>query len=145
MWEQVWERVVCHLRVTSCDITTHLRAAAALRPGETVETQERGAGRHLPGRVAEERAGALTTAREWSHRDTVWTGGLRPDSGEVGAACVWRSPSGWLGYRFHLGMNNEVFGAEFFAIYQALRDVDRRRGSGHLYTAFVDSTAVSTG
>ena len=50
--------------------------------------------------------------------------------------------AGWTGRRFHLGTNKEVFGAETFAIYQALRIVDQRQESGHGYTVFVDSTAA---
>ena len=38
--------------------------------------------------------------------------------------------------------NKEVFDAEVFAIYQALRVLDRRQESGHRYTVFVDSTAA---
>ena len=63
----------------------------------------------------------------------------RINSGEVGAACVWQSPSGWTGRRFHVGTKKEVFDAKTFAIYQAL---DRRRESGHRYAVFVDLTAA---
>ena len=38
--------------------------------------------------------------------------------------------------------NKEVFDAEVFAIYQALRIIDRRHESGRRYTLFVDSTAA---
>ena len=58
------------------------------------------------------------------------------------AACVWQSPSGWTGRRFHFGTNKEVFDAETFAIYQALHVLDRRQESGHRYAVFVGSTAV---
>ena len=104
-------------------LTTRLRVAVALRRGETVELQEWSASRRFPGRiVAEERAGALVTANEWRRRDTIWPDGSRLGSGEVGAACVWQSSSGWTGRRIHLGTNQEVFDAEVFAIYQALRE-----------------------
>ena len=59
-----------------------------------------------------------------------------------GAACVWQSPSGWTGRRFHLGTEKEVFDAGTFVIYQALRVVYQRQESGHRYTVFVDSTAA---
>ena len=39
----------------------------------------------------------------------------------VGAVCVWQSPGGWAGHRYHLGGNNEIVDAEVFAIYQTLR------------------------
>ena len=72
-------------------LTTRLRAAAALRRGETVEPQEWSASRRFPGRIViEERAGALATANEWRRRDTIWTDGSRLSSGEVGAARVWQ-------------------------------------------------------
>ena len=58
------------------------------------------------------------------------------------AACVWQSPSGWTRRRFHLGTNKEVFNAETFTIYQALRVLDRRQKSGHRYTVSVDSTVA---
>ena len=35
-----------------------------------------------------------------------------------------------------------MFYAETFAIYQALRVLDRRQESGHRYTVFVDTTAA---
>ena len=61
----------------------------------------------------------------------------------MGAACVWQSPSGdWTGRRYHLGTNKEVFDAEVFAIYQALRVIGQRQESGHRYTLFVDSTSA---
>ena len=102
-----------------------------------------GAPADLPDRiVVEERAGALATTGEWRRRSTTWTDGLRPDSGVVGAACTWKSPGGWTGRRFHLGINKEIFDAEAFAIYQALQVLDRLQESGHRYTVFVDCTAV---
>ena len=36
----------------------------------------------------------------------------RPDNGRVEVACIWRTPGGWTGRRFHLGTKKEVFGAE---------------------------------
>ena len=86
--------------------------------------------------------GALQTAGEWRQRDTLWTDGSRIEGGQVGAACVWQSPGGLSGCHFYLGTNKEVFDAETFAIYQALRVVDRRQESGHCYTIFVHSTAA---
>ena len=95
-----------------------MRAVATLHRGGTLEVQEWSTNRRCPGRiVVEERTEALVTAREWRHRDTIWTDGPRLESGEVGAACVWQSPGGWTGRRFHLGTNKEVFDAEVFAIY----------------------------
>ena len=55
---------------------------------------------------------------------------------------VWETPGGWTGRRFHLGTNKEVFGAEVYAVYQALLALDQRQKSGHQYTVFVDSTAA---
>ena len=72
----------------------------------------------------------------------MWTDGSRIESGEVGEACVWRSPSSWAGRSFHLGTSRGVFDVETFAIYQALRVLGRRQKSGHRNTDFVDSTAT---
>ena len=72
----------------------------------------------FPGEIAiDSRAEALEIAsrpdrRTWTREDTIWTDGSRLDSGKVGAACVWETPSGWTGHRFHLGTNKEVFDAE---------------------------------
>ena len=78
-----------------------LRAAADLHGGETVETQEWGTGSQFPGRViVEEMAGALQAASEWRWRNTIWTDGLRTESGEIGVECVWQSLSGRTGRRF---------------------------------------------
>ena len=61
----------------------------------------------------------------------------------MGAACVWRSPGGgWTGRRFQLGRNKEVFDAEVFAIWQALRALEQRNERGRAYTIFVDSTSA---
>lgn len=55
--------------------------------------------------------------KEWRRQDTIWTDGSRLDNGEVGAACVWQSPSGRTSHRFHLDTNKEGFDTEVFAIY----------------------------
>lgn len=51
-------------------------------------------------------------------------------------------PGGWIGRRYHLGTNKEVFGAEAFAICRAPRTFDQRQESSHRYTIFADSTAA---
>ena len=108
-------------------VTEHLRAAAALRPAETVELQRWSACHYFPGRASvEERTGALQTTTEWRRRDTVWADGSRLDSGDEGAACIWRTPAEWTGHRFHLGTNKEAFDAEVCAIYRALCILGRR-------------------
>ena len=88
------------------------------------------------------RADALQTAGSWTQRDTIWTDESRLDSGNVGAACVWKTTSGWTSRRFHLGGNKEVFDAEVYAILQALSIIDQRQESSHRYTIFVDSTSA---
>lgn len=115
----------------------------AIGRGGAAERQEWSEARRFPGRIiVEERGPALEAAKRWSHPGTIWTDGSRQDSGEVGAACVWRAQDGWTGQRFHLGTNKEVFDAETFAIYRALSTLDRRRESGRQYTVFVDSTSA---
>ena len=60
----------------------------------------------------------------------------------MGAACAWRTPSGWTGRRFHLGSNKEVFDAEAYSIRQALSIMNPRQESGRRHTLFVDSTSA---
>ena len=72
----------------------------------------------------DKRAEALQSAQEWSRKDTLWTDGPRLDSGEVGAACVWRTLSGSTGQRYHLGTNKVVFDAEVYAIYRGFQILD---------------------
>ena len=92
-----------------------------------------------------EKEEALRTAKEWDRPDTVWTDGSRQEDGAVGAACVWRSPEGgWTGHRFQLGKNKEVFDAEVFAVWQALRALEQRSRHGREYTIFVDSASAIT-
>lgn len=78
----------------------------------------------------------------WTRVDTIWTDGSRLDNREMGAACVWRIPSGWAGHRFHLGLNKGDFDAEFYAIYQALSIMGQRQESRRWYTLFVDSASA---
>ena len=56
----------------------------------------------------------------------------------VGVACAWQTGEGCSGRRFHLGDNKEVFDAEVFAIYQALKIFEEIRQSGEKYTMFSD-------
>ena len=54
-------------------------------------------------------------------------------------------PGGWIARRFHLGTNKEVFDAEIYAIYQALRTTYQRQESGHGYTPLWVPWPPSTG
>ena len=63
----------------------------------------------------------------------------------MGAACVWKTPSRWIGLSYHLCTNKGVFDVERYVIYQSLSIMDRKPESGHRYTAFVDSTAAIEG
>ena len=125
-------------------LTSRLKEAARVeRRGGSAEKQEWEEGRRFGGRiVVEKKEEALRTAREWDRPDTVWTDGSRQENGRVGAACVWRNGEGWTGRRFYLGTNKEVFDAEVFAVYQALRTIEQRQERGHGYTVFVDSTSA---
>jgi ribonuclease HI len=127
------------------ELSQRLRTATGIKPGESTEPQVWGQGRTFPGVITIDEAGpALETARLWRASDTIWTDGSRFDNGRVGAACVWQTPGpgGWRGRRFFLGTNKEVFDAETFAIYQALRVFEERSESGHEFTIFSDSTAA---
>ena len=123
-------------------IASRLRAAFGIKPGET-EPQVWSQGRCFPGECSIDDEGpALETVRSWRVRDTIWTDGSRLDSGRVGAACAWQIREGWTGRRFHLGDNKEVFDAEVFAIYQALRIFEARQQSGEEYTVFDCQPAI---
>ena len=123
--------------------TARLKAVGGTRRGEMVELQVWSEGRTFPGQVSiDEEGAALETARAWRPRDTIWTDGSRFDSGEVGAACAWRRGESWTRRRFHLGSNKEVFDAEVFAIYQALRICNEGQHSGHRYTISSDSQSA---
>lgn len=95
----------------------------------------------------------------------VWTERSRLDSSKIGAAVVWWKEAhprpewtgqsgrrycprpvnaGWTGRRYHLSDNKEVFDAEAFALYQALKILDARNGKGAKCTVFSDSTAALT-
>ena len=118
-------------------VVRRLRAAAGTRTGETVEPQSWEEGRTFPGGFTiDDKGPAMETAQNWRRTGTVWTDGSRLDSGAVGAACAWQTEEGWTGRRFHLGTNKEVFDAEVYAIYQALRVFEERGQAGRKYTAF---------
>ena len=124
-------------------LAIRLRAAAALRRTAAVEPQVCGTGRIFPGRIViESRDGTIIAASQQRRSDIFWTDGSRLSNKRVGAAIVWQLPSGWVGRRYHLGNNKEVFDAEVFAIYQALRIINRQQESGRRHTLFFDSTAA---
>ena len=52
--------------------------------------------------------------------------------------------AGRTGRRFQLGTNKEVFDAEAFAIWQALRALEERGESGRSYSVCVNSTSAIT-
>ena len=116
-----------------------LRAAAGTRTGETVEPQVWEECRTFPGGFTiDDKGPAKETAQNWRRTGPIWTDGSRMDSGAVGAACAWQTEEGWTGRRFHLGTNKEVFDAEVYAIYQALRTFEERQETGKKYTVFSD-------
>ena len=124
-------------------LAARLRNATRIERGGTAEMQRWSEARRFLGRiVVEEREEALRRAKGWKGSDTVWTGGSRQDTGEVGAACVWETPGGWTGCRYHLGSNKEVFDAEVFAVYRALSIIEQRQERERRYTIFVDSTSA---
>ena len=95
--------------------------------------------------MVEKKKEALRTAKEWDRPDTLWTDGSRQEDGAVGVACVWRSLEGaWTGRRFLLGKNKEVFDAEVFAVWQALRALEQRNERDRKYTISLDSTSDIT-
>ena len=108
-------------------LTTRLRGAATLHPGETTEEQRWGRSRSFPGRVlVEKRESALATARGWrKSRDTLWTDRSRLEKGRVRVAVVWWEGVGCDGRPYYLG-KNKVYDAEVYAIYRALRITEQR-------------------
>lgn len=66
--------------------TTYLKTAIG-REG-VAQVQEWSEARRFPGRDINERELALSTVRDWSRPDTIWTDGSRQGSGRVGAARV---------------------------------------------------------
>ena len=118
-------------------LTSRLKEAARVEwRGGSAEEQERDEGRRFGGRTAvEKKEEALRAAKEWNRPDTVWTDGPRQEDGAVAAACVWRSPEGgWTGRRVQQDKNKEVFDAEVFAVWQALRALERRNERDREYT-----------
>ena len=99
-------------------------------------------GQAFPGRIfIDEKGPAIKASRIWGHWNTIWTDGSRLGSAPAGTAYAWRSPERWMGCRYHLGNNKEVFGAETYAILRELI-FDRGQESGNCYTIFADSTAA---
>ena len=128
-------------------LTTRLKETVRVeRRGGSAEKQQCEEGKRFGGRiVVEKKEEDLRTAKEWDRPNTVWTDGSRQEDGAVGAACIWRSPEGgWTGRRFQLGKNKEVFDAEVFAVWQALRALERRNERDREYTIFADSTSAIT-
>jgi len=127
------------LERTSGTIVSRLKAASGTKRGETVEPQVWSEDKCFPGECTiEDKGPALEAAQNWRVRGTIWTDGSRLDSGKVGAACAWQTREGWTGKCYHLGDNKEVFDAEVFAIYQALKILERLQQSGEKYTVFSD-------
>ena len=124
-------------------VAARIRAAAATRPGDSVERQEWSRRRAFPGQmIVGDKDEAFAVAKDWRRRDTFWTDGSRLDDGGVGAAVAWRAREGWDGRRYYLGSNKEVFDAEVFAIYRALQLIGQKAANGRQFTIFVDSAAA---
>lgn len=123
--------------------TARLRGAATLRPGAAAEEQRWGRSQSFPGRVAvERRESALATARSWRKgRDTLRTDGSRMDSGKVRAAVVWWAGAGWEDRPFRPG-NNQVYDAEVYATYRALKIFEQRKEIDRHYTTFLDPASA---
>lgn len=59
----------------------------------------------------------------------------------MGAART-RRPKGWVGRRYHLDGNKEVFDAGTYAIFRALKILYQGQKGGRCCTIFADSTAA---
>ena len=110
-----------------------------MKPREKVEPQVWSEGREFPGKynILPETV-ALEQARSERAAGTIWTDGTRLEGGGVGAACSWQTRDEWKGRRSILGSKKEVFDAELFAIYQAMKVLEARDQAERRYTVFSD-------
>ncbi|KAA8892857.1 hypothetical protein FN846DRAFT_1008696 [Sphaerosporella brunnea] len=80
--------------------------------------------------IVEEKGVALHSATYVDESDAtmLWTDGSRVDGGHVGAAVAWYSKEAedYVGDRWYLGNNKEVFDAELFAVVQAIKIAAKR-------------------
>ena len=125
-------------------LAARVRERSGLRRMETVEEQRWNAMREFQGRVhVDSREDALALALDWTDRlGTMWTDSSRMESGQVGVAAVWWEEGRWRGVGTFLGTNMEVFDAEVYAIFQAIRLLNGRGEYGKDYTIFSDSQAA---
>jgi ribonuclease HI len=91
-------------------------------------------------------AEAEATARRWQAlgAECFWTDGSRLD-GHTGAAAVRLSDGSFQAQEFYMGTRTEVFDAELYAIYGALRGARRLLDTGHAFrkvAVFSDAQAA---
>ena len=133
------------LRYRNSDLMARIRRICGLGRGETAEVQIWEEFREMRASViVEEKEEALRTAKEWTDQEnSIWTDGSRLENGAVGAAVAFKEEGVWKGKGFYLGKNKEVFDAETYAIYQAMRTLDDRGDRGRRYTFSNSQAAVS--
>ena len=136
-----------------------------MNKGEMTEPQAWVDGLRLDGHIIiPEKDQALKIAMGWEEKvNTCWTDGSRMDDGGVGCSVVWMEQAGtkpkpwvgrntgrlyhplpvtedtWTGESYHLGKNKDVFDAEVYAIYRAVRRFNRRQEHNASYTVFTDA------
>ena len=110
--------------------------------------------------MVDKREEALRVAKRWGRKKgTICTVGSRLKDRKVGAAAVWgkeahpharagntyhpiHKEADWTGQQYHLGRKQEDYGAELYAIRQAIQLFDDRGEREQRYTIFADSAST---
>ena len=133
-------------RQEGTSLTDRLKAVTHLDPDDECERGYHPEGMRFPGRtVIPQREEALRVADEWQEtRNTAWTDGSRQENGGVGAAVAWfdTEQDRWTGEGWHLGNNKEVFDAEVYTVFRAVRRFAMRDEEDQWYTIFADSSSA---
>ena len=147
-------------------LTERLWQRSFLRKKEKPDEFRSAEHRRLQGEIEVKPKGvAYRVARDWKDtKNSIRTDGSRLENGKVGAAAVWwaaervepprigpvtgrtytpgRRETIWMGMWCHLGMNKEVFDAELYALYQAVKIFNERNEQDQSYIVLSDSAAA---
>jgi hypothetical protein len=82
-------------------------------------------------------------AKEEAERDrpglTIFTGGLRLDSGAAGYAVTWKSEGKWVSIGTHMGYNQGAYDVECAVLARALEVAAKRQSTPERVTIFTDA------
>jgi len=73
---------------------------------------------------------------------TMFTDGLRLDSGATGYAVAWQNGQSWVGIKNHMEYNQEAYNAECAALARALKEVAKHQTVPEWITIFTDAQAA---